>query len=104
MNKKTLVNIILDAYRKNSFNIYIDETQNEFDDFARVARIIKLLQIDDNLGDTAVYLHLNRMNGQKETVYLGNTQISSEMVKDIKILLGVLGEIIFEKEIQDIPM
>ena len=38
------------------------------------------------------------MNGQKQSLFLINVAVDEHLIRDIKILLGVLGEIIYQKD------
>ena len=49
-------------------------------------------------GSTPAYLHINSMNGQKQSLFLINVAVDEHLIRDIKILLGVLGEIIYQKD------
>ena len=79
-------------------DIYIDETNDINADKRRLSRIFNL--INEKTGDIPVYLHINSLNGDKERLFVCNTLVDPSLIRDIKILLGVLGEIIYDRETQ----
>ena len=93
---QSLNNLDNKSLKNEGLNIYIDETNNIQADKRRLSRIFNL--IDNESGKTPVYLHINSINGQKQSLFLSNVSVNEHLIRDIKILLGVLGEIIYEKD------
>ncbi|MBR74706.1 MAG: DNA polymerase III subunit alpha [Dehalococcoidaceae bacterium] len=92
----SLNNLDSKSFKNEGLNIYIDETNDIQSDKRRLSRIFNL--IDDKSGNTPVYLHINSIDGKKQSLFLSNVSVDEHLIRDIKILLGVLGEIIYEKD------
>lgn len=84
---------------KEALNIYMDETKDSIADKRRMNRLIDMINL--NKGSTAVYLHINLLNGRNNKLFISPSLVNEALVRDIKILLGVLGEVIYEKGIID---
>ena len=93
---QSLNNLDNKSVKTEGLNIYIDETNDIQSDKRRLSRIFNL--IDAKPGSTPTYLHINSMNGQKQSLFLINVAVDEHLIRDIKILLGVLGEIIYQKD------
>ena len=95
-NIQSLNNLDNKSTKTEGLNIYIDETIDIQSDKRRLSRIFNL--INDKPGSTPAYLHINSLNGQKQSLFLINVSVDEHLIRDIKILLGVLGEIIYQKD------
>ena len=82
--------------KSSGLDIYIDETNDVIADKRRLSRIFNL--INEKNGNVPVYLHINSLNGDKESLFACNTFVEASLIRDIKILLGALGEIIYDQD------
>ena len=94
-NIKSFNQMDIRSNTNSGLDIYIDETQDVIADKRRLSRIFNL--INEKSGDIPVYLHINSLNGDKESLFACNTFVDTSLIRDIKILLGVLGEIIYDQ-------